>query len=234
MRRLYTKLVTLVLNGWFWILDYVYVAYWQLYGFLIRTRTERYKAGIKTPIVLIPGIYENWRFMKPIADMLFALGHPVHMVTALGYNTGAIEQMADYVTTYIRTERLEKCIIIAHSKGGLIAKQVIGFDQASFVLGAITINTPFAGSKYASLFPLKSIRVFSPDSKILTTLANNTLPNARIVSIYGIFDPHIPLGSYLEGSRNIQLSTRGHFRILNNKRVHETIEASINDFIRDV
>ena len=38
--------------------------------------------------------------------------------------------------------------------------------------------------------------------------------NARITSIYPVFDGHIPEGSALEGAVNIEVPVRGHFRIL--------------------
>ena len=41
--------------------------------------------------------------------------------------------------------------------------------------------------------------------------------NTRIVSIFGIFDPHIPGGSSLAGAHNIVLETGGHFRILGDR-----------------
>lgn len=52
--------------------------------------------------------------------------------------------------------------------------------------------------------------------------------NNKIVSIYGQFDPRIPKGSYLEGAKNIQLDTYGHFRTINDPEVHQTIIEGLN------
>ena len=48
--------------------------------------------------------------------------------------------------------------------------------------------------------------------------------NARIVSAYGSFDPHIPGGSALPGARNVILETMGHFRVLGDARVLDEVE----------
>jgi triacylglycerol lipase len=231
MPSIYRRLIELPINGWAWVLDYTYVAYWQVYGFFIKADPGEYDSlsASKIPIILIPGIYENWQFMKPIADMLNKNGHPIHVIDGLGYNTGDIKSMAELVDTYITKTKLASCIIVAHSKGGLIGKYVLANFNAKLKIKAmVAINTPFSGSQYAYLLlPLKSTRIFIPHSPILSLLANNTLVNSQIVSIYGQFDPHIPKGSYLKGAKNIKLKTRGHFRIMKNKDVHQAILRSV-------
>jgi triacylglycerol lipase len=233
MSKIYRTIVTFFVNGWAWWLDYIYVAYWQIYGFLIHLNHKKYiqssKSHNKIPILLIPGIYENWQFMKPVADALYQQGHPIHIIDSLGYNTGEVEAMATIVDAYISQHNLHSCLIVAHSKGGLIGKYVLtNFNSQHVVKGMIALNTPFSGSRYAYLLPLKSTRMFIPNSPILSTLTTNTVVNAQIISIYGLFDPHIPKGSFLEGAQNIQLKTRGHFRIMNNKNVHRAIIKSID------
>jgi len=234
MQSIYRKIIELPINGFAWFLDYMYVAYWQIYGFFIRADPTEYdtSSAHKTPVILIPGIYENWQFMKPIADMLYKNGHPIHIIDGLGYNTGDIETMAALVDTYITKNKLESCVIVAHSKGGLIGKYVLAnFNTKKKIKGMVAVNTPFSGSRYAYLLlPLKSTRIFIPNSPILSVLASNTLVNSQIVSIYGQFDPHIPKGSYLEGAKNIQLKTRGHFRIMKNNDIHQAIVRSIKNF----
>ena len=216
------------------MLDYLYVSYWQVYGFFIRSSPRIYTAqstdshSKKAPVVLIPGIYENWRFMKPIADMLHSKGHPIHVVSSLGYNVGEVEKMAAIVEAYIAGSELKDAIIVAHSKGGLIGKYLLANYPDTHIRGMIALNSPFAGSRYASLIPLKSVRIFLPSSPVLALLASNTLINTKIVSIFGIFDPHIPEGSFLEGAKNIQLKTRGHFKIMRDPKVHQALLKSIS------
>ena len=236
MQRLYRKLISLIVNGWAWALDYIYVSFWQIYGFIIRSDSGKYlllpgeNPTSKPPIILIPGIYENWRFMKPIAKLLNNNGHPVHVVSGLGYNVGEIDEMAEIVSEYIAAHRLQNSVIVAHSKGGLVGKYVMTTNPKLKLRGMVALNTPFAGSRYANFVPLKTVKMFSPNSSGLASLTANTKINEKIISIFGVFDPHIPEGSYLEGARNIQLKTRGHFRIMRNRSAHEAVLKAVKSF----
>jgi pimeloyl-ACP methyl ester carboxylesterase len=225
MSRVYNRLVDTICRLGYWALDYTYAGYWQLYGLLQRHKIDDRPASQPTdaePVILIPGVYENWSFMIPVANILSANGYNVHVVRELGYNTGTVEDMARIVRAYIHSQKIGSYTVVAHSKGGLIAKYLL-MMPASNVRQAITINTPFGGSRYAKLFLQKNIRNFSSTSSIMKTLATNTAANTHVVSIYGRFDPHIPEGSYLDGATNIQLDTYGHFRVLNDPRVHDAI-----------
>jgi triacylglycerol lipase len=227
MPAIYRKVKELFVDGWSWMLDYMYVGFWQVHGFILRSNPQVYTKNDhskEVPIVLIPGIYENWQFMKPVADMLHQAGHTIYVIDELGYNTGDIETMASIANDFIMKHELKKYIIVAHSKGGLVGKYILAqFNAQHTALGMISLNTPYSGSPYARFIPLKSTRIFVPDSPILSQLALNSDINKSIVSIYGLFDPHVPKGSYLEKARNIQLETRGHFRIMNKTEVHAAI-----------
>jgi hypothetical protein len=67
--------------------------------------------------------------------------------------------------------------------------------------------------------PGRTLRAFSPDDPSILSLAELRDVNARIVSIYASFDPHIPEGSELIGAKNVRLETGGHFRVLAHPRV---------------
>jgi triacylglycerol lipase len=225
MHRLYRRIVVGLGNLYYWWLDYIYVGYWQLKGVLSRTDASQYLNATdesRDPIILIPGVYENWQFMQPIAQLLHDHGYGVHIVEGLGYNTGSIEDMAQMVEAYVKAKDLTSYTIVAHSKGGLIAKYLL-MSPISRARQAITINTPFGGSRYAGLFFLKTVRVFLASSPIMQLLSADTQANQRIISIYGLFDPHVPAGSYLDGATNIQVATRGHFRIMSDRLIHEAL-----------
>jgi len=66
---------------------------------------------------------------------------------------------------------------------------------------------------------LPSLRIFIPNDPTILALTREAAVNPRIVSVYGRFDPHIPGGSRLDGAKNVQLDTGGHFRILAHPRV---------------
>lgn len=220
-------------RGWSWLLDYAYVGYWQVHGFLFRQDASRYLVPdepSRQPVLLIPGIYETWQFMHPIADHLYAKGHPVHVVQRLGYNRGTVEAMAGRVADYLTGHNLNDVVIVAHSKGGLIGKYVMTLPAAGArVSRLIAVNTPFSGSIYANFFVLPSIRAFSPRNKALKSLLANVGADARITSVYSSFDPHIPQGSNLPGATNIELETMGHFRVIGDRRLLDVLDRAIEN-----
>jgi triacylglycerol lipase len=216
-------------NALYWAHDYSYLTKMQFKSLVSSDIVTSFRNTTGSPILLLPGIYENWHFMKPVASVLAEHGYDVHVIEGLGYNKGTIEEMAAIVSEYIIKQEFSSLSIVAHSKGGLVGKHVLSTYQGSTdITKLITVNTPFSGSRYASFIPFKSIRIFSPQSDILTALSLNTLTNAKIVSIYGMFDPHIPGGSYLQGAKNVQLETYGHFRTLQDPIVHTAILQNLN------
>ncbi|GIG36174.1 esterase/lipase family protein [Cellulomonas pakistanensis] len=205
-------------RGVWWGQDYAYAGWRQARGLLSRTSPDSYTRpdpARRPPVLLLPGVWETWRFLEPLARALFAHGHPVHVVAPFGLNRGSVPDMAELAAAQLRDADLRGVVIVAHSKGGLIGKSVMGrTDVGDRVLGMVAINTPFSGSPYARLLPVRSIRAFLPDDEVLTALAARRADDARIVSVATCFDPHIPNGSELPGARNVRLATPGHFRSL--------------------
>ena len=199
-----------------WLLDYLYAGFWQAHG-ILRADPDREldPAATGQPVLLLPGVYERWQFMRPLADALAERGHPIHVVPDLGWNTRTIAVSADAVGDFLEERDLRDVVIVAHSKGGLIGKHaMLHQDPQGRIDRMIAVATPFVGSVYARLFLLRSVRAFSPRDRTLRRLAEQLEVNARITSIWGAFDPHIPGGSRLDGATNIVLRTSGHFRIL--------------------
>lgn len=220
-----------------WAADYAYVGYWQVHGFLFRRDPSAYLAPSdapgapetpRRPVVLVPGVYETWQFLRPLAEALSARGHPVHTVAPLGYNRGRIDRMALLVQQYLVEKDLTGAVVVAHSKGGLIGKQLMLLPEGGRrVERMIAVNTPFSGSVYANFFILPSVRAFAPRNRFLRRLQESRDVNARITSVYSSFDPHIPGGSYLPGARNIQLETMGHFRPIGDPRLLAVLEEEL-------
>lgn len=218
-----------------WIRDYAYALRWQGAGVLRRAEPGDYRrfSAPGPAVVLLPGIYERWTFLLPVADVLRDHGFDVHAVADLGYNGGTIEEMAHRVDRYIRRASIRQCVLVAHSKGGLIGKQLLAHHNRETVIrGLVALNTPFNGSALARLLPLPALRVFLPHSPELTALTATRKVNRNIVSIYGRFDPHIPGGSHLEGARNVRLATRGHFLPLGDSRAHAAVLEAVRSFSR--
>jgi len=207
-------------DAWWWARDYVSAAVWQVRAFFDRTDPASFASGSGTPLVMLPGIYETWEFLEPLIAALHAHGHPVHVVAPARRNQKPIDDIARQVEDYLVTHDLEGVVLVAHSKGGLVGKRVMANPAASRrVRGMVAVATPFNGSAYARLMVGRALRSFAPAHASITSLSRETAMNARIVSVYGRFDPHIPEGSELTGAKNVQLDDGGHFRLLAHPRV---------------
>ena len=213
-----TRLGTFAQQTWWRAQDYVYVAVRQLEGVLRPGGHDSYRNPVRPvppAVVLVPGVYEPWAFLRPVADLLHREGHPVHVLPALGYNRGPVPQAAAVLGRYLREQDLRDVVIVAHSKGGLIGKlAMLREDPEGRIHSMVAVNTPFAGSTYARWIPLPSIRAFVPTDATLVALAADSVVNARITSVHSRWDPHIPGGSALDGAANITLDVPGHFRSL--------------------
>ncbi|WP_180968937.1 esterase/lipase family protein [Microbacterium aurantiacum] len=208
-----------------WVQDYAYAATWQLRALFDRTDPGSFRTGSRAAIVVLPGIYETWRFMQPMVAALHRRGHPVHVVELLERNLSPVTELAEQVAEHLHRHDLTDVILVAHSKGGLAGKLVMTGDSSSRIRAMVAVATPFGGSRYARLMPTRTLRALSPADPGILSLAENAIANARIVSIYARFDPHIPEGSELPGAINVRLDTGGHFRILAHPRVLAEIAA---------
>lgn len=212
-----------------WLQDYLYAAGWQVRGVLSRVQPGSFHQGHRQPVVIIPGVYENWQFMMPLIQCIHDAGHPVHVVTVLQRNKLEVPVAARMVAQHIEEAGLQDAAIVAHSKGGLIGKYtMLMLDPEQRIDRMITVCTPFSGSRYARYMLLPTLRIFSPRNALTLELAREEAINSRITSVYGPFDPHIPEGSVLPGATNIELPTAGHFRILGDPETARIIVEQLN------
>ncbi|WP_147918585.1 esterase/lipase family protein [Ruania zhangjianzhongii] len=242
-----SRITTAARRGGAWAADYAY-AVRQIGAGLIRPApewaTSGATSGTQVPVLLIPGIYESWRFLEPLAERLLDAGHPVHVVRELGLNHRSVRSGADMVAANLRTLAAREVVLVAHSKGGLIGKQVL-LDRADGVtygaqagagdarpgprvLGLVAVNTPFRGSAYATFMPVRAVRALSP--RALRALAEQRAVDAQITSLYTSWDPHIPGGSELLTARNVQVPAVGHFRILGDRHTQDAIVAAVRSY----
>jgi hypothetical protein len=194
------------------------------YGWAYRLRIARLRGsadparmreGSLRPVLLLPGVYETWHFLESVGTHLNGLGHPVHVVPTFGHNLRPILEMAALAEGYLAEHQLVDVAIVAHSKGGLIGKTVMLSPAAgSRIASMVAINSPFGGSDYAHLVPLRTLREFVPTHETIVNLGANAEVNTRITSVFSEWDPIIPNGSVLEGASNVTLPSRGHFNIL--------------------
>jgi hypothetical protein len=185
--------------------------------------------GTRRPVLLLPGVYETWHFLEPVGRYLHGLGHPVYVVPSFGRNLRPIAEMAELAGDFIQLHDLRDVAIVAHSKGGLIGKTLmLADDRGARIALMVAITAPFAGSDYAHLVPIRTLREFVPTHQTIVTLTGNDEVNARITSIYSSWDPIIPNGSALAGATNLELPVTGHFRILDRADLFEAVERSVS------
>ncbi|MFT4029751.1 MAG: alpha/beta fold hydrolase [Protaetiibacter sp.] len=184
--------------------------------------------GDKHPVVILPGVFETWHYLRPVAEALNAAGHPVHVVATLGVNHRPIPESARLVWERIRELDLEHVTIVAHSKGGLIGKQLLAHEDAEGRIDrVVAIASPFSGSRMAYYALPRAMREFRPDHPVIARLRSQERVNARITSIAPAWDPHIPETSRLPGARNVTLPVVGHFRILLDPRLPGLVVAEV-------
>lgn len=216
--------------------DYLYAG-WRQLAVLGAWRSSSYllRGDQALPeVVLVPGVYEHWTFLRPLADRLNAAGYRVRVVHGLGVNRRPIPATADRLERALARVPAPAAgrVIVAHSKGGLIGKRMLvdlvaarlraaepdagarAGSGDSGISGVVAVATPFNGARRARFFVDPVVREFLPDEPTIVALVGAHEVDGRIVSISGPFDPHVPEGSALEGGRNIRVPTPGHFRIL--------------------
>ncbi len=221
---------------WWW-LDYVYAGWRQARSVVEHRRPAAFAEGHSElpAVILLPGVYETWLFLKPLARRLNAQGYRVFAVPELAFNRRPVPASAELVAGSLgrlaAEHGLGPVILLAHSKGGLIGKKLMVTDAAAAhgitIVGMVAIATPFSGSSYARYLPSSTLRAFSPQDEVLRELAAHPHVNERIVSVYAAFDPHIPAQSALDGAQNIELPIAGHFLPLRNALVGDTVQRSV-------
>lgn len=209
-----------------WIADYAYAAAWQVRAAFDRSDPRDFADGPGLPIVILPGVYETWRFMQPMIAALHGRGHPVHVLDAWRHNRRPVADAAEILTRFLEDNAMTDVVLVAHSKGGLAGKTAMIGRAGSQIRGMVAISTPFRGSRYARWMPVRGLRALAPTHPSILALARHVDADSRIVSVYARFDPHIPEGSELVGARrNVRLDTGGHFRVLADPRVIAEIAA---------
>jgi hypothetical protein len=191
-----------------------------------------WSSGDRRAVVLIPGVYETWHFLHAVGNALNERGHPVHVIRSLGINVRPIPESAAIVARELAARDLRDVALVAHSKGGLIGKQLMMTDDPERRADRlIAVASPFAGSGMARLTLLRTLRIFLPTDAVIRGLVASREHNERVTSIFPRFDPNIPEGSRVEGAVNIEIPVVGHFRVLD---APETIAAVVAAVEREV
>ena len=211
-----------------YLADYAYALRLMARSVVNARDDSQYLGGELAPVLLLPGVYEPWTFLRPLADRLHRRGHPVHVVRALGTNTRSIPVAAARAQRYLEQHDLNHVVLVAHSKGGLIGKHMMLVDDTSGRIDhLVAIATPFGGSRYAHWMLDPTLRAFRPTDRTMAMLAASAAVNARVTSIYGSVDTHIPEGCELSGATNLEFDVQGHFRVLGDAHVLAAVDAAV-------
>ncbi|GEK19839.1 esterase/lipase family protein [Cellulomonas xylanilytica] len=217
----------LLRQTWWRARDYAAVLAWQAAGILSSVDPDDLRnpdRPVGPPVVLVPGVYESWHFLLPLATLLHDHGVRVHVLPDLGNNRRPVQQGATVLGRYVALHDLRDVVVVAHSKGGLIGKlAMLREDPDGRIASMVAVNTPFAGSAYARWFVAPAVRAFIPSDATIVALGAERDVNRRITSVYSRWDPHIPGGSALEGAEEVVLDMPGHFRPLADPRLHELL-----------
>lgn len=118
-----------------WALDYVYAAIRQLawlappWQIGVRSEPPAWRRGSDAlpEVILLPGVYEHWTFLHPMGDALNAAGYRIRVVHGLGNNTRPVRGTAEKLARALARNPPPAAgrVLVAHSKGGLIGKQLL-------------------------------------------------------------------------------------------------------------
>ncbi len=127
---------SLIQRGWWWSLDYAYAAIRQLAIITVpwtlgrpRPAPRAWASGSEDlpEVILLPGVYEHWTFLRPLGNALNAAGHRVRVVHGLGMNRRGIVETSERLGRALagRKPAAAGRVLVAHSKGGLIGKHLL-------------------------------------------------------------------------------------------------------------
>ncbi len=216
-------------QAWWWVQDYAWAAAAAAATLAAPASPEGYARGTGRPVLVLPGLFENWRFVRPLISHLHRSGHPVHVVEELGANRLPISAAAALVLDTVRRRGLSQVTLVAHSKSGLTGKLAMLRDHEHRITDMIALCTPFAGSSLASLLTIGGAAELVVDAELIRSLAEQHQVDHRITAMSVRFDEHVPEGTRLPGARNVTLPFTGHFRATAHPAALDAITAALAD-----
>lgn len=205
------------------VLEYTLVARLHLKALWQRPPTA-WGEGSAGDVLLIPGFGEPWTFLSTLANELHSKGYKIHVIPELTYSTQKISECVTLLHAYVQNNALTEVIVLAHSKGGIVAKQYVD-NYPTEVKKVISISTPFQGTAVGHL-RLWNLKELIPHSPTLQSILSATTHNSKIVNLYARIDNHILPNKYavLPGAINIEIPVVGHTRILEHAQTSKTIQ----------
>lgn len=182
-------------------------------------------------VVVLAGLGTPWAFMRSMLDALTERGFRTVALPQLGWNFRSVAELAAMVDRYLRTHsEYGPVLLVGHSKGGLVAKQVLLNDpEGGRALGAVAISSPFRGARTARYVTGSSWRItreiigLRPGTPAQLALAARDSVDALMVSIIPLYDPIVGVPGTLEAGKNQTVRALGHNRLLGEARVHNLV-----------
>jgi pimeloyl-ACP methyl ester carboxylesterase len=190
--------------------------YWLFNTLLIKdlfdqSTPKEWETGDIGTIVLIPGFNEGLHFLKDIGNLLNKEGYRIIYPKKFG-RFKVIEESAIDIQAELASKNIKSFNIIGHSKGGLVAKLML-MNNPQAINKVLTIATPWKGT-YGGYLEILNLGELKPNSNLIRKVQAKEL-NPRIVNIRARFDQYmIKNRDVLEDAKNIQVSTKGHARVL--------------------
>jgi pimeloyl-ACP methyl ester carboxylesterase len=182
-------------------------------------------------VVFVHGYCCNAAFWLPMRRRLAGQGVGCQAGIDLEPVFGDIDCMADQLAARLRALRNthggRRCIVVAHSMGGLVARSALRRHGSSIMDELITIGTPHGGSRLARLAPGINADQMRPDSAWLQALNDEPASHSVPVTAIASRDDELvaPWQSALPdfAIRRVELTEVGHLALGYSPRVAEMI-----------
>lgn len=188
------------------------------------------------PIVLLHGHYYTNASLSVLRQRFEEDGWPAGRLVTIDVSRNACthdwaEALAEKVKDVLQKTGCAKVDIVAHSRGGLAARDYIRFlGGGGRVAHLVTLGTPHHGAPVSLACPGCGCLEMRPDSDYLRRLnAGDETPGpTRYTSICSRQDEVVPVASaWLEGARNVRLRGVKHTDLLRSRRVYREIRAGL-------
>jgi len=188
------------------------------------------------PIVLLHGHYYTNASLSVLIERFERDGWAESRLPTLDVPRNACthdwaKSLAAKVEEVLRETGCAKVDIVAHSRGGLAARDYIRFLGGADKVGhLVTLGTPHHGAAINLACPGCGCLEMRPGSDYLRRLnAGDETPGpTTYTSIYSLHDEVVPAASaWLSGARNVQVRGVKHTDLLRSRRVYATIRAGL-------
>lgn len=191
--------------------------------------------GPANPVLLIHGVVCNRGVWRPMARALRAHGlgpiAAVNLEPPLGHIGSHAESVAREIRQLRRVCGGARVAIVAHSMGGLVARDVLRVLGPNDISRIVTLGSPHHGSLLARALPGLPFREMEPGSRWLADLNAGQEGHFQvpITCIYSAHDNMVrpTWSAALEGATRIELEGLGHLSLLSARAVVDCTLAAL-------